>query len=192
MYWPGWSSAGTLVLSSFSHTLLAEVLFSLTDRILSLTRSTLGVGVDAPDLTAAAREIDHAGSPHSLIDRFMAAYLAALEPHFSRLAAKTGAPIQKAIRIIETRYADPLTLDSVAAEAELSPAYLSTLFKKETGSTFSEFLTLCRMNEAKRLLRQTGESVASIAEQTGYMDAKYFSKVFSKTFGISPQKYRSL
>lgn len=169
-----------------------EVLFSLTDRILSLTRSTLGVGVDAPDLTAAAREIDHAGSPHSLIDRFMAAYLAALEPHFSRLAAKTGAPIQKAIRIIETRYADPLTLDSVAAEAELSPAYLSTLFKKETGSTFSEFLTLCRMNEAKRLLRQTGESVASIAEQTGYMDAKYFSKVFSKTFGISPQKYRSL
>jgi len=48
------------------------------------------------------------------------------------------------------------------------------------------------MNAAKHFLRHTSNPVSSIAEQVGYPDMKYFSRVFSKTFGISPQKYRNL
>lgn len=184
------------IFSSFRNQLIQqydpEVLFHLTSRILSLTRSTLGTAVESLNITVIQLAIDHASTPLGLIDHFIHAYLDAIEPYCAQLVSKTGAPIQKAIHIIETRYAEPLTLDSVSTECALSSAYLSTLFKKETGSTFSEFLTRCRMNEAKRLLRQTNAPISSIADQTGYLDSKYFSKVFSKTFGISPQKYRSL
>ena len=169
-----------------------EILFQLCERVVYLSKNTLESILPDADFSFALRAADHAESSSALIDRFRLAYLDALEPYFKLSAKNTGAPIQQAMRYMEQCYAEPLTLNRVAEQVGLSPAYLSSQFKKESGSSFSEYLTMCRMNAAKKLLRETSDPISLIAEQTGYVDAKYFSKVFSKTFGISPQKYRSL
>ncbi|MDN5276704.1 MAG: two-component system, response regulator YesN [Clostridiales bacterium] len=72
----------------------------------------------------------------------------------------------------------------------ISPYYLSHLFKEELNITFLEYLTMVRMEEAKKLLKDTSLSIVAIASQVGYEDASYFSKVFKKYVGISPAQYR--
>ena len=83
-----------------------------------------------------------------------------------------------------------MSLEKVAVEIGLTPTYFSSLFKKETGETFVEYLTRVRLEEAMRMLEETEEKIYIIAERTGYPDARYFSYVFKKKYGISPIQYR--
>ena len=63
---------------------------------------------------------------------------------------------------------------------------------QETGKTYSEYLTDVRIRKAKDLLVETGDSIGMIAEKTGYHDARYFSKQFSRIVGLKPFEYRKL
>ena len=72
----------------------------------------------------------------------------------------------------------------------LSPAYFSTMFKRETGMSFTAYVTKVRMEAAAERLRASEEKTYLIAEQTGYLDPNYFSYVFKKRYGVSPMKYR--
>jgi two-component system response regulator YesN len=64
------------------------------------------------------------------------------------------------------------------------------MFREELGITFVEYLTMVRMEEAKKLLMDPSLSVVAVASQVGYEDASYFSKVFKKYVGVSPNRYR--
>lgn len=78
----------------------------------------------------------------------------------------------------------------MARKVYISPYYLSHLFREELNITFLEYLTMVRMEEAKKLLKDTSLSIVAIASQVGYEDASYFSKVFKRYVGISPAQYR--
>ena len=95
-------------------------------------------------------------------------------------------------RYINEHYSRAITLEEVAEAIGFSPAYLSTLFKKEIGINFSDYLTSRRMEEAKRLLKENTCSINEIAELVGYSDPKYFSKTFNKVVGLKPSEYRKL
>ena len=71
----------------------------------------------------------------------------------------------------------------------LSPNHLSFLFKKETGYTLSDYVENARMERA-RVLLSMDYSIVEVAMQVGYSDASYFSRVFKKKTGMSPQKYQ--
>lgn len=101
-------------------------------------------------------------------------------------------PVLEAIAYMKEHYADRITLEDVAQISGFNTNYFSELFKKETGENFSNYLLGIRMEEAKRLLRDTNEAVYSIGEQVGYKDAKYFSQQFIKVVGIKPAEYRKL
>lgn len=103
---------------------------------------------------------------------------------------KNAKLIGEATAVIRQRFAEPLTLDSVAQKVFVSPFYLSHLFKEELGLTFVEYLTRVRIEEAKRLLASSNLSVLGVAEKVGYEDASYFSKVFRKATGLTPNQYR--
>lgn len=81
--------------------------------------------------------------------------------------------------------------DEIADYVSLSPAYLSTFFKRETGGTISDFIKKERMQFAKKLLRQTNLTVSTIAQNVGYDSLAYFSSVFRSVVGCTPREYRS-
>lgn len=83
-----------------------------------------------------------------------------------------------------------LSVDAICQELHVSPAYFSTVFKKQTGQSFVSFLTDTRMQEAKRLLETSDDRTYMITGKVGYSDPNYFSYAFKKHFGISPTQYR--
>lgn len=100
--------------------------------------------------------------------------------------------IQKTKDIIEEKYMNEnMALSQVADEVGVSMGYLSTLFKKETGVNFTEYLMQIRMEKAKELLRTTDYRSYEIANEVGYSNAHYFSVSFKKMTGLSPSEYRN-
>lgn len=95
------------------------------------------------------------------------------------------------IDYIHDQYATPLTLETAASRIPISPHYLSHLFRDELGMTFLEYVTRVRMEKARELLRTTDLHIREIASRVGYEDAGYFTRVFRKVNGISPNRYRS-
>lgn len=101
-------------------------------------------------------------------------------------------PVRDAKGFIQKNCTQPLTLERVADQVHLNASYFSTVFKKETGKNFSEYLTDCRIDEAKRLLRETTLNISQICSAVGYTDNKHFSRIFTKSVGAKPSVYRSL
>jgi two-component system response regulator YesN len=100
--------------------------------------------------------------------------------------------IRQAKEYIERHYANPdLSLNDIAAQANLSPSHFSAVFSQETCQTFKEYLTEVRITKAKELLRMTTLRSSDIAYQVGYNDPHYFSSVFKKNTGLSPIEFRS-
>ncbi|RGY96454.1 helix-turn-helix domain-containing protein [Clostridium sp. AM58-1XD] len=91
---------------------------------------------------------------------------------------------------IDENYQKELSLDEVSRMVDVSPYYLSRLFKQETGKTFIEYLTSVRMKEARRLLANPDYSIKEVCVMSGYGDPNYFSRIFKKYEGITPTEYR--
>jgi two-component system response regulator YesN len=123
-------------------------------------------------------------------------FLEALQRFFERVIEekknRNQLPVRKAKQYINENYKRQITLEEVAEAIELSPAYLSTLFKKEIGINFSDYLISCRIEASKELLKNGNLPVNLIAEEVGYLDSKYYSKTFFKLVGLKPTEYRKL
>ena len=98
--------------------------------------------------------------------------------------------VKKIIEEINKRYTDKISLGDLADECGLSIGHLSTLIKKETGQSFSEYITGKRMEDAKKLLCREELSIDEVADMVGYHDYFYFTKAFKKYVGMSPSMYR--
>ncbi|GBF75319.1 hypothetical protein PA598K_03719 [Paenibacillus sp. 598K] len=99
--------------------------------------------------------------------------------------------IWKVQQMIRASYADPeLNLETLAQQVYLHPTYLSELFKETTGQKFIDYLTDVRMEEARRILRETELKMYEVAAAVGYTSPKYFSTLFRKHFQLTPMSYR--
>ena len=98
---------------------------------------------------------------------------------------------EKAKAYIQEHCADAaLSIPDISRALLLNQTYLRRMFKDETGLTLTEYITKYRLEQAQRLIRDTGEPLAAIAEKTGYSDVSYFSRSFKKYFGVSPKMAR--
>lgn len=100
--------------------------------------------------------------------------------------------IRTALVYIGKNYSGKITLDNVASQLSMNRSYLSQLFKKETGKTFGDYVEQIRIEKAKELLSGSEASIIHIAEQTGFNNQNYFTKVFKASTGVSPLHYRKL
>ena len=98
--------------------------------------------------------------------------------------------IHRCIQYIGTGYAEHLTLESAARALFLSPDYLSRIFSKETGTSFNRYLNNVRITKAKELIRSCNLRLTDISQMVGYDDQSYFTKVFRRITGMSPNEYR--
>lgn len=92
--------------------------------------------------------------------------------------------------MIEQNYQSDISLSMIAQLFYVSPAYLSRLFKQETGENLNHYITAVRMKRARSYLINTEKKVVEVANLVGYSDVVYFTKTYKKYFGFAPNSNR--
>ncbi|MFB9277856.1 helix-turn-helix domain-containing protein [Cohnella cellulosilytica] len=100
--------------------------------------------------------------------------------------------IRQAVEYIESRSDKPLSRSMVAGMTGFNESYFSSLFRKETGWSFGDYVSRVRIDEAKRRLLGTSEVAGDVAYRVGFSDSSYFGKAFKKYAGMSPGQFRRL
>ncbi len=98
--------------------------------------------------------------------------------------------VQKVITLIDSDLTADLSLRRQAELLNVNASYLSTLFKKETGTTLTEYVTQKRIDQAAFLLSSTNMQIQNIAQHCGIFDVNYFTKIFKKQKNKTPKEYR--
>lgn len=98
--------------------------------------------------------------------------------------------VQKIITRIDTDLTADLSLKESARLLNVNPSYLSNLFKKETGVTLTDYVNQKRVERAKQLLHTTNMQIQAVAQSCGILDVNYFTKMFKKYSGKTPNEYR--
>lgn len=107
-------------------------------------------------------------------------------------ASELGHPIVEKVKVyIAANYSEKITLEKVAQIFYINATYLSTIFKKQLGLSFADYVAEVRVEKSKELLGRAEFRVKDIAIRTGFNDYTYFCKVFKKVAGITPLEYRA-
>ena len=107
--------------------------------------------------------------------------------------SKTQNLCEQIIAYIQSQYWDTeLSMETIGRQVHMSPYYVSKLFKAEHGISVPSYIANVRIENAKRMLRQTDKSIAKIAEETGFLSSTVFIRTFKKAEGITPGVYRSI
>lgn len=139
-----------------------------------------------------AQEIEHCSSIETLnaLGREMVHRYANLVRNHSMRGYSPA--VQKVINYIDFNYQEDLSLKKIASLFSISPSYLSALFRKETGTTLTEYVNSKRIDVSVSLLNTSDFSIQNIAAQVGFLDVNYYTRIFKKQKGLSPSAYRNL
>ena len=105
-------------------------------------------------------------------------------------AADVSQTVAEIIRIVKNEYMEDLSLEGIAGKVCLTPAYVSYIFKQETGVSLIKYLTDYRMQRAKALLEQGKMKIVDVGKACGYPNQSYFNRLFKNHFGVTPKQYR--
>jgi Response regulator containing CheY-like receiver domain and AraC-type DNA-binding domain len=123
----------------------------------------------------------------SLLSEVMNSYIDSI---FEFVDVKNVEVIQKAVHYIRKNYTRKLMIEEVAKEICLSPTYFSKIFKQEIGCGFNAYLNRLRIEKSTQLLLQSDLQLVDIAHAIGFEDQSYFTKVFKRLTGISPNQFK--
>jgi len=114
-----------------------------------------------------------------------------LEKAFLINPVSTHKEIEIVKKNIYEHYNEEIGVDQLAQMVYLTPSYLSSIFKKETGQNLNKFIKQYRMEKAKQMLENTMKKIVNISKEVGYPNVSYFCQSFREYFGVSPEKFRS-
>ena len=140
------------------------------------------------------RETHHHGVHAELAQKSLLALVLVEVTRAAQVAAMPEPPasvVADALRYIERRCLEPISLRDVATAVRRSPAYVTTAIKRATGKTAGEWIATGRIAEARNRLLHTDEHVDVIAERVGYADVTHFIRVFRRTVGVTPAAWRA-
>lgn len=98
--------------------------------------------------------------------------------------------IARAIYYMENNFYRNITLEEVSQTVQMNPAYFSTLFKKQTGKKYIDYLTDLRMEKAQNLITSTDLKIVTIAGMVGYSSTKHFARIYKEKYGVTPGSNR--
>ena len=168
-------------------------LMELVTHLMKMTRRS-GVGVEEVFGTGFSLPIQDSALPslEELEGWCAERYLRLWTLIRRRQTDSAGQTVETAKEYIRQHYAESdLSVEKLCAYLHLSSTYFSTLFKRETGTSFTAYVTTVRMEAAAEAIRGTEEKTYLIAQRCGYEDPNYFSYVFKRHFSVTPTKYRS-
>lgn len=108
------------------------------------------------------------------------------------LSSEAQRLVRQAMAYMQMRYAEPLSRQEVADHVGLSDDYLTSCFRKELGLTPVAYLNRYRVQQARQLLKSTHKSITEIALDVGFSGSSYFSRIFRRETGMSPEEFRRL
>lgn len=178
-------------------TFTGNEIFQLAEQIVNIyLMSMRNNNIDVPGNDQLINDFksyaDRCATIHELFGTLNRTISASLQAIIEKKRQDDTRPIRLAKNYIQQNYMNPVTLEEVSELVGFNSSYFSTLFKKETGINFVQYLSEIRMEKAKELLKETNLSVAAICEKVGYSDLKHFTKSFKKATGIKPNEYRKL
>ncbi|MDC0717802.1 helix-turn-helix transcriptional regulator [Nannocystis bainbridge] len=127
---------------------------------------------------------------HALLALLLTELMRELQEHAPTTSPLLGGLVRDALSFIEARCLGPLSLKDVAVAVGRTPSHLANAIRQETGLTVGDWLREHRMSEARRRLRETDESVESVADQVGYADTTHFIRTFRRAHGMTPRDWR--
>jgi AraC-like DNA-binding protein len=107
-----------------------------------------------------------------------------------RLSEEAQRLVRKAMAFIHEKYAEPISRTDIAKHVSIAEDYLTFCFRQELGTTPIKYLQRYRVNRAKQLLQENTYSITEIARLVGFSDSGYFSRIFHRETGISPEAFR--
>lgn len=100
--------------------------------------------------------------------------------------------LRSMLSFLHSHYHEKLTLAQIAASASISEREALRCFQKHLHQSPIEYLTGFRLNQSKKMLAETDDSITQISYQCGFSSSAYFGKIFKKSFGMTPLAYRSM
>ncbi len=123
--------------------------------------------------------------------RIWAQQISALAMDYTKSNGKdVSQVVDKVQKYMLEHLGEEFSREAVAEQVYLNPAYLSRLFRRETGFSLTDYLVRLRVDRARGSLEQTNQRVSDIAADVGYANFSHFSKLFKKMTGLTPQEYR--
>jgi len=143
------------------------------------------------DYSININDISEADSISELLTAFKVFLNESLEKITYLFEGENIPAIKKACLFLQENYHKEISLEETAQFCNLSTFYFSKIFKEHKKQNFINYLTEIRINEAKRLLKETNLSMREISNDIGYHDPNYFTRVFKRVVNCSPSDYRN-
>lgn len=170
--------------ADYGHFILSNIVFAYSDHLKSVRYRQTGGG--HPDLHRQYVRLANIEEFRIWLSDSARIFLAETEKRNGERAIDT---LEAAKRHIDEHLPDDLSLESVASAVFISAKYLSRLFKEETGTTYTEYVTARRMEKARILIESGSLNVEQVAGSVGYVTPAYFIKKFKEAYGCTPGQY---
>ena len=150
----------------------------------------VSAALDDADKACAARENGYSLLVRSCLFRFLHALYIHQTAAYQEQPSPHEDVIKKVIVYVREHYAEALSVSDAAALTGYSNAHFMRIFRETSGQTFVEYLNGYRLSRASYLLRESPDPVTKVAQECGFDNFSYFSRIFSKRYGVSPRRYR--
>ncbi len=172
----------------------AQVKASIYPLWILMGRAAITAGADTRWVPAqtqsGAKELEDIADIESLCFWLTQRLNALLDSVFAFADMRHANALHRCVQYIETHYQEKITLEQMAKLIYLSPAHFSRVFHKEMGEPFNAYLNRIRIEKSKELLAHDGLRLTDIAFAVGFEDQSYFTKVFKRFVGVTPNFYR--
>ena len=173
---------------------LRAVKARVMELIVVLSRATIDAGADQQEIlwsnAGYLAEVERFQSVEDLSVWLTGVMNRFLSYTFDFTQVKHSDMVYKVMEYINQNYSKKLSLQDLADRVYLSRSYLSSLFKKETGDSITNYINRVRVEKSKALLVGSTVSLAEVAHLCGFEDQSYFTRVFKAKEGVSPKKFR--
>jgi len=175
-------------------TLSEDIRSRVLSDILTLAECCTAAGVPSPDVaewTSAASSRATAAENTAEVEQAVTEFLSCIRRSGRRAGRIHAERLRRVAEYVETHVGEPLSVRNVGAALGLQPRRIADSVKAQTGMSYRAFITVARIARARKLLENTGLSVAAVARRVGYRYESHFSRVFTQHVGYPPTRYRA-